>query len=60
MNIAPKIIFTQQLFAKYVQIMTENIFSNINHQIVNDKTEISFLTFMTPLAWNRPITVLAI
>ena len=36
----PKIIFTSQMFAKYVLIITENIFSNIIHQIINDKSEI--------------------
>ena len=38
--------------------MTENIFSNIIHQIINDKTDILVLTFMSLLVWNRPYVCL--
>ena len=48
-NILKKISFNEycpenHIFEKYVQIMTENMFSNIIHQIIND-IKIRYLIF---------------
>ena len=54
MNIAPRIISTKQIFAKYVLIMTENILSNIVQSIIDYKTDFIF-DFHVPTCLESPI-----